>query len=317
MKAAKEHKPQQSKIIQNDSKHSVVQRGRGYKLFNHNPRTLVVKFNFAGSGYPSFPKAAGRPQLFKTIINRDNQDEIDYYASRLFNYNIVEFSYKGPSGWCGMRDTGNFSIENNLNRAKQDLHELLTNSTHRRLTILIKGHSRGGVAASRFANYVSELDTNIINTVELVLLDPVPGPLHSGEDMDITTLANRSTVIYSVKLGDFKKYFPFQPQIVRGAQRIILTDESHDCGTKKRFANGKKYRFYYNQRFYTYSELNTLKPGIYTARTYNITLNGFNYPIPVMLLSNEMGVIPNMPFLAPYPFRKTNIIKAINDRESY
>lgn len=101
--------------------------------------------------------------------------------------------------------------------------------------ILVKGHSRGGVAASIFANWLkdesSKEDSKVIR-IELTLLDPVPGPLHFGKFNDITTSATQSTVIYSLTADrDLVHKIGFTPQIIRSADRIILTTEGHDCGT--------------------------------------------------------------------------------------
>lgn len=276
MKAAKEHRFQQPRVIQYVLNNSVIQRGRAKDILRRSPNALVLKFNFAGSGYNAFPKATPLigPLLYRqTLIHRDNANPILDIENTLINNNIIELSYKGPDGWGGVRDDGNFTIQKNVTRALCDFRKILSFEC-RYLYVLVKGHSRGGVAASRFANLVKNLDDRKILNVELVLLDPVPGPLHSGDDVRMDTDADRSTVIYSLTAdSDLKHKIGFTPQIVRNADRIILTEEGHDCGTRMRDNRNKKIKYYFAGQYHSLSELNHLPQGFYHATVENDQLN--------------------------------------------
>lgn len=271
MRSAKEHKSQQSRVIQNRNKSSIIQRGRGKDILNGNPleQILVLKFNFGGSGYLSFPHRQYSKKSAKPLN--------DIYNLKYRRGEIRTFFFCGPQGLGGIRDSGENSIKKNIKSAKEKFYyeerSFSSSSTITGVYILVKGHSRGGVAASRFANWLkgeSDKANSKVIRVELTLLDPVPGPLHFGKDNKITTLATQSTVIYSLTADrDLFHKIGFTPQIIRGADRIILTYEGHDCGTGTRDTMNKKIKYCFNEHIYSLSQLNQLPKGIYYAKKRN------------------------------------------------
>ena len=91
--------------------------------------------------------------------------------------------------------------------------------------------------------------------VELVLFDPVPGPGHKGSnvELDLSEVGlSEFTLIYSIASG-YKNFF--DPQMVFGAKRIIISTQGHSAG--------KSAGFRYNKQVYRGSNLNSLEPGVY------------------------------------------------------
>ena len=129
-----------------------------------------------------------------------------------------------------------------------------------RTVILIKGHSRGSVAASQIAEILAHDLKNDNVKIEVTLFDPVPGPKAEGKnsEIDFSGLKNTITaltVVYSVKA---KGYQGFTPQQVLGADRIIISKQDHSAGLREGFSwRGKLYRG---------SRLNSLPPGVYVDR---------------------------------------------------
>ncbi|MGC4941099.1 hypothetical protein [Kribbella sp. DT2] len=128
----------------------------------------------------------------------------------------------------------------------------------RPIVVLFRGHSRGAVAAGQVANAIKTKYPYV--RVELAQLDPVPGPGHRGEDVDINVgprgmLArglDESTVVYSIAPGYLAG---FEPQRVHGAKRIIISRQDHGVGIEQGFI--------YNDIRYRGSALNSLEPGVY------------------------------------------------------
>src|SRR6516162_2379071 len=106
---------------------------------------------------------------------------------------------------------------------------------------MIKAHSRNAVTATHLANFVQEHYSNQDPPVhvELVAFDPVPGPGHTGEDVDVllNPQMRESTVVYSVDSG---YSVGFNPQKVRGAKRVIISAKKHDVGYKDGVILGEK-----------------------------------------------------------------------------
>lgn len=306
MKVVKEHNPQPSRVIQNRNKSSIIQRGGGKDILNGNPqeKILVLKFNFAGSGYLSFPhrqysKKGAKP--LNDIYNLEHQGG-----------KIRTYFFCGPQVLGGISDSGEYSIKENIKSAKGKFnHEerlFSSSSTITGVYILVKGHSRGGVAASIFANWLkdesSKKDSKVIR-IELTLLDPVPGPLHFGKYKDITTSATQSTVIYSLTADrNIAHKIGFTPQIIERAGRIILTDEGHDCGIGTRGAMNKKIKYRFNEQIYSLSQLNQLDRGIYYATKQD-------GEIKLELISNESDIITKFKM---HQGRKESIMNAINKK---
>ena len=299
MKATKEHKPQQSRVIQNVKNNYVVQMGRVKNIVggSNEKCKIVFKINFAGSGYRRFPS--------KYYVKGQEVKKELFYYSKSSESILHTIETPGPQKMGGIQDGGKHSIHCNQNYVKDCILDALRLNVHKEVHVIIKGHSRGGVAASCFANWVKR---NIPNAnVELTLLDPVPGPSHSGEYVDITSTANLSTVIYSLTADrDIEHYFGFTPQVVRNADRIILTREGHDCGTGSRDVYRKKIKYYFFGKYFSLSQLNQLPKGIYYAVKEDN----------VIVLASVIGDINS--FISQYEMRsdrETSIKEAIRDKK--
>lgn len=267
MYTTKQQKPQQSRVIANVKNNSVLQRGRVKNITQdeYGRNRIIFKFSFAGSGYRMFPS--------KYYHKGQKIDNFPYgHYERIYNSQTYhEIIIPGPQKNKGISDAGKHSIDNNILLAENVFLKIINISAidpiNTEIYVIIKGHSRGGVAASLFANWVKNTYRQIpYLNVELTLLDPVPGPSHSGEYNDITTLATQSTVIYSLTADrDLAHKIGFTPQIIRNADRIIITEEGHGCGTGIRDSNQKKVKYFFCDKYYSLSQLNSLPNGCYYA----------------------------------------------------
>ena len=168
------------------------------------------------------------------------------------------------------------------------------------VTVMIKGHSRGGVAAAhgamRIKNWISENYPQYDDMVkfEITQLDPVAG---LGSDHGVKSELNlveesreslkneldergmktlgtnaETTLVYSLHTDH---PIGFAPQIVDGAKRIILTATNHAVNldtvdeSQKQFGDKKSHREGYMDlstgEMYRNSGLNELPEGIYIA----------------------------------------------------
>ena len=181
------------------------------------------------------------------------------------NVKVSKITIAGALPVSGLVNAGEHSIENNRNymylMAKPKIDEWIEkyrNDIHpKELRFQIRGHSRGGVAATQGAMLIKQyfLDAtkhdqkariNLLNYLkfDLVLYDPVPGAgsdksvnhmvdlKNQTKDMKANNMASldsnvSSTLIYSIH-SDHKAFFT--PQIVKGADRIILTPFNHAVG---------------------------------------------------------------------------------------
>ena len=190
----------------------------------------------------------------------------------------TEFTITGPMGCGGILDIGEHSIANNvkrsipimkriingyINEAKQNEEDKL-----KKVEMVIKGHSRGGVAANIVTNKIIDEfrnNSNIVSGLELetVAFDPVPGkdndysPFNpeyqnitiEGLDQDESKNLKHGTVVYAMHSShnfSIKKLEPgFNPQDVKNARVVIISDVHWDAQlTKeadvKKFLHSKK-----------------------------------------------------------------------------
>ena len=169
----------------------------------------------------------------------------------------------------GGSDTGSNQIANLVKNAgelvKKAVDDALKNeeTKGRPIVILVKGHSRGGVAAGRIAEYLrkqfpaadvtDESEPNSSVSVEVAQIDPVPGPGQGAEnkEIDVGTI-DESTVVYGVYSGHGVSFTPMR---VLGAKRVIISAQKHGVGIQ----NG----FIFNKRLFTGNSLNSLPEGVY------------------------------------------------------
>jgi len=130
------------------------------------------------------------------------------------------------------------------------------------LVILIKGHSRGAVAAAHVAKRLKQYFPAA--SVELTQVDPVPGPgqFASNKSVDVGEL-DETTVVYSIFSGHG---FHFTSEKVLNAKRIIVSAQAHGVGIQNGFKIGNKR--------YKGAALNSLDPGVYRDDNPDISVVG-------------------------------------------
>ncbi len=166
----------------------------------------------------------------------------------------------GPA--TGAFDYGPNSIDNNVFTAVKILDELLvehlfsyffpTLTQYRIAKILIKGHSRGAVAAALFAKMTTIHRIALGIKQEVVLFDPVPGP---GEDKYKTNIDVREIGKTAYFLPIKSGWSVFQPCHLYNMDRLIISFRDHGAG--------KQDLFLYEKKFYKGNRLNDLPQGIY------------------------------------------------------
>lgn len=151
---------------------------------------------------------------------------------------------------------------------KKKVYAAIEFDPNREIYVLIKGHSRSGVAVSQIAiKLAQEFKDNKNVEIDVLQRDPVPGPLHFSVDLEVdyekgfgenndTKALQRlnSTVVYSLNTE-----YPmgFTPQSVLNAKKIILVKWQHEVGLNK-----SKGFIFDNKRFHG-SGLRKLREGVY------------------------------------------------------
>jgi len=156
------------------------------------------------------------------------------------------------------------------------------------INLIIRGHSRGGVAAAEGAMMIKSWVQNKFPEYlphlkfDLVQYDPVPGAGsydkhahvdHSGKDtsaqnkVDVEPLGPEAetTVVYSMHTQYIKG---FTPQLIKGAKRLILTPFTHGVGLDTMDeSQGEKRRIAMTDArtgdAYRGSAISELPPGVY------------------------------------------------------
>lgn len=277
-----------------------IQCGRAGDIVNNGGRRFtVLKINFAGSGYASWGNQNKGVQVFQ-ISGHD-------ILINIKGNNILEYSFPGPMSLNGALDASP-SIDALVNGADE-----ITNMTiHNRgpIHLIIKGHSRGAVAAGelyrRFVN-----NPNVINC-ELTMLDPVPGPdgrrLHGHGDTNLNMDANNTpvpqglanvgkVVFYSLGIANQGLSYKllFTPQRVQNACVYILTNDGHSCYVDSAAQipiQNKKDRFDFNGLVFTYSQLSYLRNGYYFENgSYILNVRGVPIRIRILQQINRQQAI--------------------------
>lgn len=237
---------------------NVVQRGRVKDLQDAGQSySRVIKVIMAGSGNDTI--SGGEPKGER--IDKDHEPTAwvveDLVKTTLSVAGPGAPSSKGPARYVsGISDTGSNSINNNVLYVINILGKLIAASEPgHSILILIKAHSRNAVSATRIANFIQGKDGKDGKhlEIELVLFDPVPGPLHYGDDAwnDVSKIPE-STLVSSVAT---QYIYGFTPQRVFGAKRIIISRQNHSGGLKKGYQ--------YQNKTYKGSRLNSLPGGLY------------------------------------------------------
>lgn len=289
----------------------VYQFGRGKYLLNGHPTTHVIKMNFAGSGNLAWNKKQnlngyGRTELSKTTSG-ETCDFNEIYGTAVSSkpnlyrkekdINEVVFSIAGPQKLGGTLDAGENSIQNNVNIAvnviKSEIEKINESYKEKSTTpfihLIIKGHSRGGVAAGFAALALRNVyppDTSHVS-IDLVMYDPVPGPGHNNLYKELNLRKNygstetgfldlkklnshtdNSTVVYSLcdQYWYADLFNGFTPQKILGADRVIFTPHNHSCGLNVREDNSRhKQGFRTKNKTFLAADINKLGRGRYFA----------------------------------------------------
>ena len=191
------------------------------------------------------------------------------------------FSYYFPGSLSKISlDQGNYTIEKNYKRGVEilssNIKTLLKEDPGEEIEVEIAGHSRGGVTATRVAEKIkSEFKDQKNVKVNLITLDPVPGPMHFKDDVKMELAEgnnNKSVVVYTM---DTKKFF-YSPQEVKNSDVVILLPGDHESvyGRRNQSQKGDTddvYHYYYNGKSCSLSQLLNLEKGVYIAdQNYNI-----------------------------------------------
>lgn len=194
---------------------------------------------------------------------------------------VDSFSYYFPGSLSKISlDQGNYTIEKNFKRGVEilsnDINDLVEEDPSEKIEVEIAGHSRGGVAATRVAEKVrNDFKNNENVKINLITLDPVPGPMHFKDNVKMELSegkSNRSVVVYTM---DDKKVF-YTPQEIKNANVIIILPGDHESvyGERDHSLKGDTddvYHYYYDGKSCSLSQLLNLENGIYISDdNYNV-----------------------------------------------
>jgi Domain of unknown function (DUF4157) len=262
---------------QSVSSMTVQRKGRSQDLPGVGGHTRVIKVIMAGSGNAGWLTRIQKEKGEKTPRPSQydpTKKSVPIYHKNLEKQERTELSFAGPGGkgttggGGGVFDIGSNSIANLVNTVPGVVERIVEDISGgegpegpRNIVILIKAHSRGAVAASQVAKKLSvtyrERETV---KIELVLFDPVPGPAHlvldpapsENVEIDLGSIPlSEFTLVYSIATG----WGVFTPQIVLGANRIIISRQGHEAGIRSGFR--------YDGKIYKGSRLNSLPPGVF------------------------------------------------------
>ena len=228
--------------------------------------TKVIKVVMAGSGNEGWltriekekerKETAGTgPYDPRRMIPTGEKTIVHTAHQRLDKTARTDLSFAGPGAkgtgvGGGALDVGSNSIANLVSKVPVIVEGIVKDIIGKDprepesydIVILIKAHSRGAVAASQVAKKLSETYRERATvSIELVLFDPVPGPAYNVLDpaeesenvkIDLSESGLKEfTLVYSVATG----WGVFIPQIVLGANRIIISKQGHEAGIRQGF----------------------------------------------------------------------------------
>jgi hypothetical protein len=253
---------------------TITRRGRRADLLA-DPKhqdDLIIKVSIAGSGYGNWRTEKEKDDFVPEAGTASNwgwtKIESDVTCYRREKDKGPELLFAGPGGkgttgvptFGGALDRGSNKIDALKAEVPKQVRSIIKANDviddTRHITLLIRAHSRGAVAGDIAANELKAEYKDRI-TVELVVIEPVPGPSQSGEKkkIDIGGL-DQSTLVMSLNPDKGKKLnLGFTSQQVFGAKRIILTTQNHSAGLSEGFV--------FKGRRYTGSAMNSLPEGIY------------------------------------------------------
>ena len=170
----------------------------------------------------------------------------DAQGNEIIGKEYIEYNMSGPLKWGGVRDSGEYSIDNLVDYINEYGFKYFENvfqsaewqqaNPKYNVNLLIEGHSRGAVAISMAvkklmdkvaAKYPADVGFARVNMIQN---DPVPGATNlSGEKVEIDLRGTKGKVNTTTVCSVFTEHWflQFTPQKVRGQDRIILNAEKH------------------------------------------------------------------------------------------
>ncbi|MGH1438094.1 MAG: eCIS core domain-containing protein [Lewinella sp.] len=153
------------------------------------------------------------------------------------------FTIAGPMGLGGISNSGDRSISKNLSAIDHILALIRSNAEADHITgisLRVKAHSRNAVAAAYAVQNIQERypvgPGNLINNLQVVMHDPVPGFGSEGDYPNRRMPQHphiKTVVVYSIAAQDHR--FWFDPLQIDNANVLVLTDDAHVGGVLKRF----------------------------------------------------------------------------------
>lgn len=232
--------------------------------------TFFVKLTICGSGYGKWLTHTAE---LEPAWRKIDSNVVGYHRDRQAEGKGYELMLAGTGGdgtsgsaMKGLTDSGTNSIAELEGEACRlvtaVVDQVRQQNANRPIHVLLRAHSRGGVAGTMVVNDLGGKYKNL--KIEVVNFDPVPGPemvsskKRWGDDDryiegDVSG-ADQSTIVYSIASG----YGIFTPQQITGAKRIIVSKQNHSVG----LAQG----FIYEGRRYKGSALNSLPEGVFLDR---------------------------------------------------
>lgn len=245
---------------------------------NSDSETKYIRMFFAGTSVT--------PVDWKYLP--DMQQLMPDYKDIIYTHigNIWSYYFPGALSKFSL-DLGNkYSIPNNAKKGveiiKNNVYAISKTSPNAKINIDISGHSRGAVTAGEVATKIKkEYASNKNIKVNLVSLDPVPGPDRILFYNNLKLNVDNSVCVYSLNVPPFH-----QPQKLKGCKIIIINNTNHNkvYGYKLSGKTGDTidvYFYKFNGKKYFLSQLSSLEPQIYFCKNFSEleVVNNSNYEI--------------------------------------
>lgn len=270
-----------------------------------NDKNTILDPGEVGEGYPAgADKAKIRAlmdKLYGKRIVRNGQEE-KFIRKKVVD-GKVRYSLPGPGSFDSSDKTRSMDAlrHNTLEFAQEYLTERFQAfksgaEKPKPINLLLKGHSRGGVAIGEAMQMIQAWvqkehpEYEELVKYDLIQLDPVPGTGNMREHKELNLTEDsvtdklgtaerantkfrqnvRSTVFYSINTNeDVKHNLFFSPQTVIGANRVILCPTSHTLhlasvdNTQEGNLSKVGFTFAGNGELYRGSGINDLEDGVY------------------------------------------------------
>lgn len=210
----------------------------------------------------------------------------------LHNGQMRRYNLPGPLSVNGKFNFGDYQIDNLkayvLEKGKAYILDQLSKNPDGKITVVMKGHSRGAVATGEAAAELNEwLHKNYPDRVDqvnfrVVQFDPVPGAgtRRNHKEVDLKKGFRKAhnietTVLYSAHSNGDILIHPllFYPELIKNADRVIILPTDHDVFMNDvdevEMIGMKKHAMGYldpiTQKYYRGSGINDLPRGVYIS----------------------------------------------------